>query len=66
MSTASVREIQSGDRVDIVAGPFAGGRAVVKTLDIGAGKVHVEMLVLGDPAPFTVGLNQVRLAEVGG
>ena len=54
-------ELKPGDEVKIVAGPFAGGRARVQAVE--NGRVRVEMKVLGQPAPFTVGSDQVRPAD---
>jgi transcription antitermination factor NusG len=40
-------QVKLGDTVDIVAGPFAGGHAVVKALASANGLLKVEMPVLG-------------------
>lgn len=56
-------EINPGDVVKIVGGPFAGGRARVQAVDTDKSQVRVEMKVLGQPAPFTVKLDQVKLAN---
>jgi transcription antitermination factor NusG len=58
-SQMTSRTIQPGDRVRIIAGPFAGGEATVQAVDADKSQVRVEMLVLGQPAPFSVKLNQV-------
>ncbi|MCA1596451.1 MAG: KOW motif-containing protein [Chloroflexi bacterium] len=58
-----VPEINPGDVVKITGGPFAGGRARVQAVDVDKSQVRVEMKVLGQPAPFTVKLDQVKLAN---
>ena len=55
--------IKVGDSVRIVSGPFAGGYGSVQAVD--GDKVRVEMLVLGQPAPFTVRLSQVTALAAG-
>ena len=60
------RSVKVGDTVEITAGPFARGRAVVQSLDVEKGTVRVVMKVLGEPAPFTLHLNQVHVAEPRG
>ncbi|MDQ2730872.1 MAG: KOW motif-containing protein [Armatimonadota bacterium] len=62
MSVTSDGPVQPGDIVHITAGPFAGGKARVQSVDTGKSQVHVQMLVLGEPASFTVKLDQVKLA----
>ena len=59
----SESSIKPGDTVDIIAGPFSGGRALVQSVDRDKGKVHLQMLVLGEAAPFTVSSEQVRVAK---
>ena len=56
-------QVNLGDTVDIVAGPFSGGHAVVKAS--ANGLLQVEMPVLGQPVPFTVKLDQVRVRALG-
>ena len=55
--------LKPGDTVAIIAGPFAGGRGLVQAVDAERKRVRVVMPVLGEPAPFSVGIEQIKIVR---
>ena len=53
--------LKPGDKVRIISGPFRGGNALVRSIE--QQNLQVEMLVLGQPTPFTVRLDQVKRCQ---
>ncbi len=62
------REVQVdvGDVVEIVAGPFRGYKARVLSVDKDKGTVRLEVVDAASPIPITLRLRDVRVIERGG
>ena len=54
-------EINKGDIVSIIAGPFKGEKAKVTRIDLGKAQVVLELLEAAVPIPITIGLDSVKV-----
>jgi transcriptional antiterminator NusG len=61
--TSAVIRIREGDIVDIIAGPFKGERARIKSIDERKEEVTVELVEAMIPIPVTLKGEQVRTIE---
>src|SRR3989338_4123574 len=58
-------DIQKGDIVTIISGPFKGEKARVTRVDLQKAQVVLELLQAAVPIPITLGLDSVKLVERG-
>jgi|SRR3989344_1684256 len=56
-------DIQKGDIVTIISGPFKGEKARVTRIDLQKAQVVLELLQAAVPIPITLGLDSVKLIE---
>jgi len=56
-------EINKGDIVQIIAGPFKGEKAKVTRVDLTKAQIVVELLEAAVPIPITIGLDSVKVIE---
>ena len=54
-------EINKGDIVSIIAGPFKGEKAKVNRIDLGKSQVVLELLETAVPIPITIGLDSIKV-----
>lgn len=58
-------DIQKGDIVTIIGGPFKGEKAKVTRVDLQKAQVVLELLQAAVPIPITLGLDSVKLVQRG-
>ena len=58
-----VTEVNRGDLIELIAGPFKGEKAVVKRVDLGKEEITVELYESVVPIPITVRGDHVRVVE---
>ncbi len=56
-------DIQKGDIVMIISGPFKGEKARITRIDLQKAQVVLELLQAAVPIPITLGLDSVKLVE---
>tara|TARA_Y100000310_G_scaffold146198_1_gene145528 strand:- start:1056 stop:1514 length:459 start_codon:yes stop_codon:yes gene_type:complete len=56
-------DINNGDIVRVIAGPFKGEKARITRIDLGKAQVVLELLEAAVPIPITIGLESVKVID---
>tara|TARA_Y100000310_G_C20635592_1_gene790985 strand:- start:128 stop:595 length:468 start_codon:yes stop_codon:yes gene_type:complete len=56
-------DINTGDVVRVIAGPFKGEKARITRIDLGKAQVVLELLEAAVPIPITIGLESVKVID---